>query len=187
MTEANIQESGEMEMSERQEKRAQFNAKRSTGKKLLIPIIVLALVAVAAGSWLFTSQQSLGAHTMIQAGQDGVIRFAAADFTDGKAKFYRFNGQSGPVNFFVVRSQDGVIRAAFDTCDVCYRERKGYRQEGNDMVCNNCDQHFRTDLVNVVKGGCNPAPLKRQEAGNMIVIAVNDLEQGSGYFRTMVN
>lgn len=174
-------------MSERQEKRAQFNAKKSTGKKLLIPMIVLVLGAVAAGSWLFIGQQSLGSHTMIQAGQDGMISFAATDFTDGKARFYRFNGQSGPIDFFVVRSQDGVIRAAFDTCDVCYRERKGYRQEGNDMVCNNCDQHFRTDLVNVVKGGCNPAPLNRQEAGNMIVIAVNDLELGSGYFKTAVN
>ena len=31
------------------------------------------------------------------------------------------------------------------------------------MVCLNCDQRFPTDKVNVVKGGCNPAPLKRSQ------------------------
>ena len=176
-------------MSEREAKREQFNEKSSAGKKLLIPIVVLMLAVIVAGGWFLFGQQSLalGGHEMVQASQDGKIRFAAADFTDGKAKFYRFNGRSGPVDFFVVRSLDGVIRTAFDTCDVCYRERKGYRQEGNDMVCNNCDQHFRTDLVNVVKGGCNPAPLRRQQMGGDVVLAANDIEQGAGYFRTAIN
>ena len=174
-------------MSERQAKREQFNTEKSTGRKLLIPAAVLALVAVAAAGWFLFGQQSLGGHALIKAGQDDTVRFAATDFSDGKARFYRFQGQSGPIDFFVVRSQDGVIRAAFDTCDVCYRERKGYRQEGNDMVCNNCGQHFRTDLVNVVKGGCNPAPLKRQMASDKLVIAVNDIEQGAGYFKASIN
>jgi uncharacterized membrane protein len=174
-------------MSERDAKREQFNSKKTAGKKLLIPLVVLVLVVVAGGGWFLFGQQSLGGHTMIQAGQDGTIRFAATDFADGKARFYRFQGQSGPVDFFVVRSMDGVIRAAFDTCDVCYREHKGYRQEGSDMVCNNCGQHFRTDLVNVVKGGCNPAPLHRQLASDKVVIAVNDIEQGAGYFKTAIN
>ena len=174
-------------MSERQSKREQFNEKSSSGKKLLIPIIVLVLVAVAVGGWFAFDQKTLGGHEVVQVGQDGKLHFASTDFADGKARFYRFEGNSGPIDFFVVRSQDGVIRTAFDTCDVCYRERKGYRQEGNDMVCNNCDQHFRTDLVNVVKGGCNPAPLKRELAGETVVITANDLELGIGYFKTAVN
>jgi uncharacterized membrane protein len=75
-----------------------------------------------------------------------------------------------------------VIRAAFDTCDVCYPEKKGYRQEGDFMVCNNCDQKFRTDLINVVKGGCNPAPLQRELQGDQVVIRLAALEEGSWYF-----
>ena len=173
-------------MSERDAKREQFTEKSSSGKKFLIPI-VLVLAVVAIGGWFLFGQQKLSGHEVIQAGQDGTLHFAAADFADGKAKFYRFEGNSGPIDFFVVRSQDGVIRTAFDTCDVCYRERKGYRQEGNDMVCNNCDQHFRTDLVNVVKGGCNPAPLRRQQAGETIVIAASDIERGIGYFKIAAN
>jgi uncharacterized membrane protein len=124
---------------------------------------------------------------VVTAGADGKIRFAAADFNDGKARFYRLKAQSGPIDFFVVRSHDGVIRSAFDTCDVCYKSLKGYRQEGDDMVCNNCDQRFKTDMVNVVKGGCNPAPLQRQQVGETIVIVVNDIENGAWYFKGAVN
>lgn len=174
-------------MSERQTKREQFNEKNPSGEKMLIPVIVLVLVAVAVGGWFLFDQKTLGGHETVQAGQDGKLRFTAADFADGKARFYRFEGDLGPIDFFLVRSQDGVIRTAFDTCDVCYRERKGYRQEGNDMVCNNCNQHFRTDLVNVVKGGCNPAPLQREQVGETVVITANDIEHGIGYFKTAVN
>lgn len=174
-------------MSERQTKREQFNEKNASGKKMLIPIVVLVLVAGAVGGWFLSAQKILGGHETVQAGQDGKLRFAAADFVDGKAKFYRFEGGSGPVDFFIVRSQDGVIRTAFDTCDVCYRERKGYRQEGDDMVCNNCGQHFRTDMVNVVKGGCNPTPLVREQVGETVVIAADDIARGIEYFKTAVN
>ena len=174
-------------MSEREAKREQFSKKTSAGKTLLIPIVVLVMAVIAAGGWFLFGPKALGGHETVQAGQDGKLRFNSADFTDGKAKFYRFAGNSGSIDFFVVRSQDGVIRTAFDTCDVCYRERKGYRQEGNDMVCNNCDQHFRTDLVNVVKGGCNPAPLQRQQVGETVVIAASDIERGLGYFKIAAN
>jgi uncharacterized membrane protein len=172
-------------MSERETKREQFNQKPASGKKLLLPVIVAIVAVVAVGGWFMLGQSPVGGPELVSAGQDGKIRFAAEDFNDGKARFYRFNGQTGPVDFFVVRSHDGVIRSAFDTCDVCYKARKGYRQEGNDMVCNNCDQRFRTDMVNVVKGGCNPAPLQRQLIGETLVLSTNDIEKGAWYFSTV--
>lgn len=172
-------------MSERETKREQFNHKPAPGKKFLAPVIIAIIALAAVGGWFLFGQSPVGGPELVSASQDGKIRFAAADFDDGKARFYRFNGKAGPVNFFVVRSHDGVIRSAFDTCDVCYKARKGYRQEGNDMVCNNCDQRFRTDMVNVVKGGCNPAPLQRQLIGETIVLSTNDIEKGAWYFSTV--
>jgi uncharacterized membrane protein len=170
-------------MSERQTKREQFEEKTPSAKRSLAPIAVLILAVVAIGGWFLMGPQAVGGPEVVSAGQDGTIKLPSADFSDGKAKFYRFKGQSGPIDFFVVRSHDGVIRSAFDTCDVCYKALKGYRQEGDDMVCNNCDQRFKTDMVNVVKGGCNPAPLKRQQAGEAVVIAANDIENGAWYFK----
>jgi uncharacterized membrane protein len=81
-----------------------------------------------------------------------------------------------------VKSIDGIVRAAFDACDVCYKSKKGYRQEGDNMVCNNCNQKFRTDQVNEVKGGCNPAPLNRRIEGTQVVISGQDILKGAWYF-----
>jgi uncharacterized membrane protein len=174
-------------MSERNAKREQFTTKPNPGKRLLVPAIIIVTAALAVGAWFLFGSQSVGGPQIVTAGQDGAVRLTVADYHDGQAHFYRFQGQNGPIDFFVVKSSDGVIRSAFDTCDVCYKERKGYRQEGHEMVCNNCDQRFPTDRINVIKGGCNPAPLKRELSGEVLVIAANDIEQGARYFKGAVN
>lgn len=115
--------------------------------------------------------------------QDGAIRLAVADFADGQAHFYAFRSTKGPIPFFVMKSSDGVIRAAFDACDVCYPAHKGYHQEGDEMVCNNCGSRFPSARINEVSGGCNPAPLTRQVQGDTLLIKVADLEAGARYFQ----
>ena len=170
-------------MSLREEKRELFSQEKKSGNKKYLPIIVALIALIAAGGWVLFGAQSLGGPEVVTAGQDGRIYFTTANYDDGAAKYYRYNGPTGPINFFLVKSSDGVVRSAFDTCDVCYKALKGYRQEGNEMVCNNCDMRFRTDQINVVKGGCNPAPLNRQHVGNQIVIAATDIERGAWYFK----
>lgn len=68
-----------------------------------------------------------------------------------------------------------MIRAAIDACDVCYAARKGYHQDGDELVCNNCGLHFPSNRINEVKGGCNPSPLTRTVEGNSVVIKISDL------------
>jgi len=163
----------------REEKKAQF--KQTTNKRL--PLLVLAAVLVIGGAvaaWALLPGGSQGIK-LVKA-ENGVVRIPQKDFADGTARFYKVRGANAEISFFVVQSQDGVIRAAFDTCDVCYKEKKGYRQEGNAMVCNNCNQSFRTDLINIVKGGCNPAPLARELRDGQVLIDVAALEQGASYF-----
>jgi uncharacterized membrane protein len=115
---------------------------------------------------------------------NGVFEFPEALFQDGKARHFQF--QKSPsewIRFFVVKSTDGVIRAAFDACEKCWRAKKGYVQEGDQMVCINCGLKFRTDKVNVVTGGCNPSALKRTVAGGKVVITVQDVLNGLHYFQ----
>lgn len=170
-------------MTDRNEKRAKFETtSNKSGKKLLIPGIITAIALMAVAAWALTSPTTLPGGFATVTAENDAVRFLAAEFDDGKARFYRYQSKQGPINFFVVKSSDGIIRSAFDTCDVCYKALKGYTQEGNQMVCNNCGQKFRTDRVNDVKGGCNPAPLNRQKVGNEIVIHVADLETGARYF-----
>lgn len=113
----------------------------------------------------------------------GDVRLDAAQFSDGQVRFYRYQMASGKeIRFFVIRSSDGVIRAALDTCDVCYRARKGYRQVGDAMVCNNCGKAFSSAAIDVVQGGCNPVPLERTVDGTKILLTAAALETGVAYF-----
>ena len=75
-----------------------------------------------------------------------------------------------------------LIRAAFDACDVCWPSGKGYYQDGDVMVCRNCGRRFASVKINEVKGGCNPAPLKRTITGDKLVIQTSDILAGKQYF-----
>jgi len=69
------------------------------------------------------------------------------------------------VKYFVVEAEDGSVKTAFDACDVCYRSRKGYRQEGDDMICNNCGNHYPISGLgtkNLRGGGCWPGYLPNE-------------------------
>ena len=114
--------------------------------------------------------------------QDGIIQLPVADFPDNKAHFYTYQDAGKVIPFFVLRSSDGVIRAAFNACDVCYAAKKGYHQEGDEMVCNNCGTRFPSTKINEVKGGCNPGPLAREIQGDSVVIQVSDVQAGAVYF-----
>jgi len=114
--------------------------------------------------------------------QQGQIAIPLADIDDGKAHFFQVKAADGvPVTFFTLKSKDGSIRAAVDACDVCYRAGKGYEQDGDFMICQNCGQRFASHLINVIKGGCNPAPLNRTVVGEKLVIAMDEINRSSWY------
>ncbi len=141
---------------------------------MLLGTIAATVVGRGRGSGsAFTAASAAGAD----------ITLPAAAFADGKAHFYKQVTAAGQeVRFFVMKSADGVVRAAFDACDVCYRERKGYRQEGDDMVCNNCGRHFPSGSINDVEGGCNPAPLQRTLNRDQLTITAAAIAAGASYF-----
>ncbi|MDF1556485.1 MAG: Fe-S-containing protein, partial [Deferrisomatales bacterium] len=60
---------------------------------------------------------------------------------------------------------------------------KGYRQDGDEMVCQNCRMRFASVKVMEVKGGCNPSPLPNRVENGQVVIQVTDIEAGGMYFK----
>lgn len=111
------------------------------------------------------------------------IHIPISKINDGKAHYYKHQSLTGKViRFFVLKSSDGVFRAAFDACDVCFEAKKGYRQEGDYMVCNNCGMKFESAKINEISGGCNPSPLERKVEGDNIIIKKSDIEKGAKYF-----
>jgi len=104
-------------------------------------------------------------------------------FANGKAQHFSYKTDDGvTIRYFIMKSSDGVIRAAFDACDVCWQENKGYSQKGDFMVCNNCGKKFPSVRINEVQGGCNPAPLARKVESGNVILQVADLLQGKRFF-----
>ncbi len=163
----------------REEKKALFEKPGKSKRLWGLATVTLAIVGALA-FWGLGEMGASGA-TRVTAEQ-GAVRIPQSELVDGQARFYTIRGADTDLRFFLVRSRDGVIRAAFDTCDVCYKEKKGYRQQGDAMVCNNCNQSFPTDMINVANGGCNPAPLQRELRDGLVLIDMAALEQGTGYF-----
>lgn len=122
-----------------------------------------------------------GKYSTVEA-KDGVVTLPIAEVGDGEAHYFAYKQDGSEVRFFVLKSGDGVIRAAFDACDVCFREKKGYDQDGDFMVCNNCGMRFHSSRINEVKGGCNPSPLTRTYDSENVRIKTDDIMAGRGYF-----
>jgi uncharacterized membrane protein len=140
--------------------------------------------AMAAGMLFPVDGSSFSLFSRYEAVTDsnGEVRIPLGEVNDGKAHYYSYQDGQKAIKFFVIKSRDGVIRAAFDACDVCFPDKKGYRQEGDFMVCVKCGRKFHSTQVNVIEGGCNPAPLTRQEVEGQLMIKVADIQSGRRFF-----
>jgi uncharacterized membrane protein len=149
-------------------------------KKLSVRMTWLAIGVAIGGSFLFFAPKGEGASA---AKQEVEVTYPVKNFKDGKARFYETKAGDGmTIKYFILKSSDGVVRAAFDACDVCWPQGKGYYQKDDFMVCRNCGRRFASVNVNVVTGGCNPGALKREVVGEKLVIKVKDILEGKKYF-----
>jgi len=113
---------------------------------------------------------------------DGEVRLPLSTFDDGKAHYYTYMNGDQPLEVFILESSDGVVRAAFNACDSCFPSKRGYLQDGDEMVCQNCGLRFASDQINIVRGGCNPSPVQRVVDGDVLVIQEEDIIAGATYF-----
>jgi uncharacterized membrane protein len=151
--------------------------KRSRLPMIVIPICAALLVVVG-----ITFLNKLGKNPQAVALANQVTH-PVKIFEDGKARHFQLDTEDGiTIKYFVLKSSDGVLRTAFDACDVCWYSGKGYYQAGDYMVCRNCGKKFASVKVNEVRGGCNPAPLNRKVVGENLVIQVKDILEGRKYF-----
>ena len=157
-------------------------------KKNRLPFILVLCAVVIAGAGVYLMLNSgdgnaVSVETNVSAETIGdQVSYPASLFADGRARHFELKHANLTIRYFILKSSDGVIRAAFDACDVCWPAGKGYYQDGDVMVCRNCGRRFASVLVNEVQGGCNPAPLKRSLQGEQVVIRAQDILQGKQYF-----
>ena len=147
-------------------------------------ILVLAFAAVSAGMLdsLFKKSPAESAKAAGVLETAEVVKIPLKALDSGKALFLSLESESRPLYYFALKSRDSAYRAALDACDVCFRTNRGYRQEADQMVCNNCGQKFACDKIGEVKGGCNPHPLAHKEEAGIMVIRKADIVSGKDYF-----
>ena len=173
----------------RERKKAEFAEPSQPRNKSTVFLIAVLVVVVGVGAFLITRSSGDNPAATAVAPTTGStpvesrdIRISLSELS-GTAKFFDYKlSDNKPVRFFVIKSSDGVYRAALDACDTCYHAKKGYHQEGDDMICNNCGLHFHSSQINEVHGGCNPVGLPRTIEGDQIVIKAKELESRGGYF-----
>jgi uncharacterized membrane protein len=139
-------------------------------------IAVLTLIVTSCG------KDSNSLYENVKLTSQGTVELPVSLFENGQARHYVYEKDDSFVRFFVLKSSDGVIRTAFDACDVCWRSNKGYAQQGDYMVCQNCGMNFRSTGINVIRGGCNPSPLESNIDNGKVIIKESDLLAGKQYF-----
>jgi uncharacterized membrane protein len=164
-------------------KAAVLGAEKKNSMPLLVAVIGAVLLAGAAAFYVTqTGDSGTATASTPVASTSTIVSFPVSLFEDGKARHFEHVDGKINIRYFILKSSDGIIRAAFDACDVCWPAGKGYYQEGDHMVCRNCGRRFASVLVNEVQGGCNPAPLIRSVENGKLIIQVKDIQQGRQYF-----
>lgn len=179
----------------RETKRAQFVEPQKSGSKATLILVAVLVAAIGVVAYVVAGSSS-DQPTIIAAPAQSTqpaepdkpastndVRVPIADVASGRAKFFDYkltNNQQ--VRFFVVKSSEGDYRAALDACEVCAHAKQGYRQEGDDMICNNCGKSFATALIGKISGGCHPVALTAATDGDTLVIRKSEIEAGKKYF-----
>lgn len=144
--------------------------------------IAAGVVALVLVSIISVFAFSLGKYEKVKP-TGNVVSLPVAQVNDGKAHFYKFTDSGKEIAFFAVKAADGTIKTAFDACDACYRDKKGYEQQGDKLNCKNCNQKFAINRLGPnATGGCNPGYLPNQISGTTVTINVSDLKNGARYF-----
>ncbi len=141
--------------------------------------IILFLLIISA---LFLVSCTTNKTTGNTVAEDDFIKIPLSELSD-QMKLYSYNSNGVDVNYFAVKGSDGQIRTAFDACDVC-GGHKGYRQEGDQVVCNNCGNRFDIDDIGSKNkpGGCWPSYLAHEVQENNVLIKISDITSGRSRF-----
>ena len=109
-------------------------------KKSRLPMILVLCAVVIAGAGVYLTLNSDGSNavsveTKVSTQTVGdQVSYPASQIADGRARHFELKHANLTIRYFILKSSDGFIRAAFDACDVCWPAGKGYYQDDDVMV-----------------------------------------------------
>ena len=156
-------------------------------KKYIMTIMMMIILSLTTLSGpgkekASTSASGVNATQKIASGEN--LTIPVKEISEKVVLLGRDNGTKMEV--IAVKDSDGNIRTAFNTCQICYDSGNGYyKQEGDNLVCQNCGNSFTMDQVGESSGGCNPWPILEEdktETDSEIKISYEFLKESSDIF-----
>jgi len=148
-------------------------------------IVIIASIAVVLIAVVFIVKGSLGGGGKTASGSGTDLVIPKSEIT-GTAKFYPLKVGGTNMEVLAVKASDGTIRTAFNTCQVCNGSPKAYyKQQGDVVVCQNCGNKFKMDMIEQQRGGCNPVPIMKDQKtddGTNITISKDVIEKNKDLF-----
>ncbi len=172
-------------------------AAKKQRRNIYIGIAFLAVFAAVA-VWIFSGLKPGAPETAFESPGNPVVQpssaVSAAETQDlviqkngvtETAEFIAVQADGTNMEVIAVKASDGTIRTALNTCQVCYDSGRGYyKQDGNELVCQNCGNRFSINEIGDTKFGCNPVPITEQsEDGQTITIPGSFLADNAQLFK----
>lgn len=132
------------------------------------------LILVLAGT-LASAQETYNPQPVSITAQSGTVQLKTADVSDGRLHIFQYETSGTQVRFIVVKKAAG-LGVGLNACQVC--GPKGYAQEGENLICKNCNAPIPVVTVGD-PGGCNPIALKHEISDGVLSIGTTDLARAA--------
>ena len=110
---------------------------------------------------------------------DGMVHIPGATLASRQLNLYLYHGNHADVPFMVIKRDEEDFAVALNACGIC--PARGYHQEGDLLICDNCNAPINLDTVGM-PGGCNPIPLTASLASGEVQITATDLAAAQSTF-----
>ncbi len=161
-------------------RRKRLAAQRGTRRwRLAVVGVTLAIVAPLGLAAYSSAAAGYRPEPQAVTPEGEMIRVPAETLESGRLYKFVYNNGRVDIRFFVIKRADGSLAVALDACAIC--PPAGYYQVGDQVICDNCNAPINLATIGM-GGGCNPIPLAGSLEGDMLTIAVADLEAGQSVF-----
>jgi len=142
---------------------------------------ILGGLVLAAGAAAFLTFIATSDCTTVTGANEVVVNATA--MRPGSARLFSYTDDAGKrLRFVLARGHDGKVRSVFDACSQCSAFHRGYRVDGDELICRECGNHYSVDRMTEGKASCVPVSLPHEDDSGIVRIKTADLKAGHALF-----
>jgi high-affinity iron transporter len=164
--------------AERRKRLAAFYRARNW-QAALVSLTLLMVLALGGAVYVMGQAVYKPHPNTVTAESNSLVHIPTDGMEMNKLHLYHYQVRDTTVAFMVIRRDEEDYVLALNACSIC--PPVGYHQEGDMLICENCNAPINLDTVGM-SGGCNPIPLAAAMDGSDLVISVASLEQAAQRF-----